>query len=245
VARKNVVLAEFTGRTGNFPTVTRTLLAKIPEADGKQSYLYDTCVRRGRGAAGGWGGGELEMQWLPTLPPGAAAPLQRPLRCRLTLRDTQHLLSLCSYTFHYIVERNVTYLCLTDEKNKRRLPFAFLDDIKGKFQAAYAHERIAVAIAFSMNAEFSRIMEDRLNYFNDNPNADSFGKVKGQLEEVKGVMVDNIEKVRPGAAGGAGGPRFRLAPKAFPCPACSPPLASHSPHACPLCIAGAGAGGED
>ena len=127
------------------------------------------------------------------------------------------------------MERGVTYLCLTDEKNKRRLPFAFLDDLKAKFQANYAHERIAVAIAFSMNAEFSRIMEDRLNYFNDNPNADSFGKVKGQLEEVKGVMVDNIEKVRPGAAGGAGGPRFRLAPKAFPCPACSPPLASPFP----------------
>ena len=90
----------------------------------------------------------------------------------------------------------MTYLCLTDEKNKRRLPFAFLDDIKAKFQAAYAHERIAVAIAFTMNADFSRVMEDRLNYFNDNPNADSFGKVKGQLEEVKGVMVDNIEKVR-------------------------------------------------
>jgi vesicle-associated membrane protein 7 len=53
-----------------------------------------------------------------------------------------------------------------------------------------------VAIAFSMNAEFSRVMEDRLNYFNDNPNADAFGKVKGQLDEVKGVMVDNIEKVR-------------------------------------------------
>ena len=44
VARKTVVLAEFTGRTGNFPTVTRTLLQKIPEADGKQSYLYDTFV---------------------------------------------------------------------------------------------------------------------------------------------------------------------------------------------------------
>ena len=100
-----------------------------------------------------------------------------------------------SYTFHYLVERGVTYLCLTDEKNKRRLPFAFLDDLKAKFQANYAHERIAVAIAFSMNAEFSRIMEDRLNYFNDNPNADSFGKVKSQLEDVKGVMVENIEKV--------------------------------------------------
>jgi hypothetical protein len=73
VARKNVVLAEFTGRTGNFPTVTRTLLAKIPEADGKQSYLYDTCVRagRGRGRSGCWGAR------LP--PPRAARPLLSPI----------------------------------------------------------------------------------------------------------------------------------------------------------------------
>lgn len=117
----------------------------------------------------------------------------------------------------------MTYLCLTDEKNKRRLPFAFLDDIKAKFQAAYAHERIAVAIAFSMNAEFSRVMEDRLNYFNDNPNADSFGKVKGQLDEVKGVMVDNIEKVRLTFCSGFGWPA-RTRPRPPSCPhscACS------------------------
>ena len=138
----------------------------------------------------------------------------------------------CSYTFHYIVERGVTYLCLTDEKNKRRLPFAFLDDIKAKFQANYPHERIAVAIAFSMNAEFSRIMEDRLNYFNDNPNADSFGKVKGQLEEVKGVMVDNIEKVRLGGGRPWRPWRPALPPgsqgPSLPAP-CSPPLASQFP----------------
>jgi len=28
--------------SGNFPTVTRVLLSKIPEHDGKMSYIYDT-----------------------------------------------------------------------------------------------------------------------------------------------------------------------------------------------------------
>ncbi len=129
----------------------------------------------------------------------------------------------------------MTYLCLTDEKNKRRLPFSFLDDIKAKFQAAYAHERIAVAIAFSMNAEFSRVMEDRLNYFNDNPNADAFGKVKGQLDEVKGVMVDNIEKVRghTPAGGRAGGWLSAPDPYTSHCRRLSsPPLLSSVPSRC-------------
>jgi hypothetical protein len=41
VARKTTVLAEYTARTGNFPTVTRTLLAKITDSEQKQSYVYD------------------------------------------------------------------------------------------------------------------------------------------------------------------------------------------------------------
>lgn len=42
VARGKSVLAEHTKMVGNFPTVTRVLLAKInTEQDGKMSYLYD------------------------------------------------------------------------------------------------------------------------------------------------------------------------------------------------------------
>jgi hypothetical protein len=44
VARKKVVLAEYTSSSGNFPTVTRVLLAKIPESDSKMSYVYDKHV---------------------------------------------------------------------------------------------------------------------------------------------------------------------------------------------------------
>ena len=44
IARKKSVLAEHTSSTGNFPTVTRVLLAKIPEHDSKMSYVYDMYV---------------------------------------------------------------------------------------------------------------------------------------------------------------------------------------------------------
>jgi hypothetical protein len=43
VARKTTVLAEYTARSGNFPTVTRTLLSKITDSEQKQSYLYERC----------------------------------------------------------------------------------------------------------------------------------------------------------------------------------------------------------
>mmetsp|Transcript_26205 Transcript_26205/g.84746 ORF Transcript_26205/g.84746 Transcript_26205/m.84746 type:complete len:105 (+) Transcript_26205:57-371(+) len=44
VARGNTVLAEYTFTSGNFPTITRVLLGKIPEQDGKMSYVYDQYV---------------------------------------------------------------------------------------------------------------------------------------------------------------------------------------------------------
>lgn len=44
IARKLSVLAEYTSLVGNFSTVTRVLLTKIPEQDGKMSYEYDNHV---------------------------------------------------------------------------------------------------------------------------------------------------------------------------------------------------------
>ena len=45
VARGKTVLSEFTFTSGNFPTITRLLLAKIDcSRDGKLSYVYDQYV---------------------------------------------------------------------------------------------------------------------------------------------------------------------------------------------------------
>ncbi len=41
-ARRQTVLAEYTARSGNFPTVTRVLLAKIADGDARMSYVYDS-----------------------------------------------------------------------------------------------------------------------------------------------------------------------------------------------------------
>lgn len=144
VSRQKTVLAEHTASsaTGNFPTVTRVLLAKIPTVDGKMSYVYD------------------------------------------------------QYVFHYIVENGICYLCMSDEPNKHRLPYAFLQEVKENFIAKYGVEKPQTAIAFSMNEKFSKIIANRMDYYNsDNPSVDNISVVKGQIEEVKDVMVQNIEKV--------------------------------------------------
>ena len=37
------------------------------------------------------------------------------------------------HVFHYLVEGNITYLCMADESMKRRIPFTFLEDVKRRF----------------------------------------------------------------------------------------------------------------
>ena len=41
VARGSTVLAEYSSSTGNFTQITRRILEKIPQQDGKMSYVYD------------------------------------------------------------------------------------------------------------------------------------------------------------------------------------------------------------
>uniref|UniRef100_A0AAV1USW3 Uncharacterized protein n=1 Tax=Peronospora matthiolae TaxID=2874970 RepID=A0AAV1USW3_9STRA len=142
VSREKTVLAEYTATSGNFPTVTRVLLAKIPPSDGRMSYVYD-----------------------------------------------RHL-------FHYIVEAGVTYLCMADDDLKRRVPFLFLDDLKKRFQEAYG-ARACTAIAFAMNSQFQHEIRRLLEYYNaHDPDADSsLARVRQQIDDVKDIMVENIDKV--------------------------------------------------
>eukprot|EP00752_Nemacystus_decipiens_P004928 g4485.t1 len=139
VARGKTVLAEFTFTTGNFPTITRVLLGKIPPEDSKMSYVYD-----------------------------------------------QHV-------FHYRVDDGLTFLCMADEDSRRRIPFAFLQEIKNRFQATYG-DRGATAAAFAMNEDFSRTLENQMDVFNS-PDGDQILATQQKLDEVKDVMVASVELV--------------------------------------------------
>ena len=77
----------------------------------------------------------------------------------------------------------------------RRIPFAFLDDIRDKFLRAYGPEAAQYAVAYEYNTEFSGVLQQRMRYFANDPNADAINRVRGGVAEVKNIMVENIEKV--------------------------------------------------
>lgn len=65
------------------------------------------------------------------------------------------------HIFHYIVDDGITYLCMADEEFGRRIPFAFLEDIKNRFRATYG-DRGKAAHAYAMNTDFSRVLQNQM-----------------------------------------------------------------------------------
>ena len=102
-----------------------------------------------------------------------------------TTQDTKMSYVYDQHVFHYIVENGIIYMCMADDVSRRRIPFAFLDDIKTKFQQDYGASAHS-AIAFSMNEEFGRVLQRQVDFFNG-PNADNFAVVNSKLDDVKNI----------------------------------------------------------
>jgi vesicle-associated membrane protein 7 len=72
----------------------------------------------------------------------------------------------------------------------------FLEDIKNRFTATYA-DRGKTAAAFAMNEDFARVLSKQMDFYSTNPNADKLSRVRGEIDEVKSVMVQNIGQATP------------------------------------------------
>ncbi|XP_025421830.1 vesicle-associated membrane protein 7 [Sipha flava] len=98
------------------------------------------------------------------------------------------------YLYHYICEDQIIYMCITDDEFQRSKAFFFLNEIKRRFQATYS-VRAQNAIAYSMNSEFAPILASEMKRFSNLNEFDTLSKVHGQLDELKDIMVRNIDNV--------------------------------------------------
>ncbi|GER55107.1 vesicle-associated membrane protein [Striga asiatica] len=100
------------------------------------------------------------------------------------------------HTFNYLVEDGFTYCVVAVESVGRQIPIAFLERIKEDFTKKYTGGKAATAVANSLNREFGPKLKEQMQYCADHPEEVSkLAKVKAQVSEVKGVMMENIEKV--------------------------------------------------
>jgi vesicle-associated membrane protein 7 len=101
--------------------------------------------------------------------------------------------SLESHVFHLLSADGLTFLCVADQSLGRTRPFAFLEDVKTRFLAVHATSAMS-APAYSLNAAFAPVLRERMLYHSD-PKSDTLSRVRGEVGELRDVMVDNIERV--------------------------------------------------
>lgn len=99
-----------------------------------------------------------------------------------------------NYLFHYICQDRIVYLCLTDDDFERSQAFNFLDEIKKRFQATCG-SRAQTALSSAMNSEFSGVLAARLKHHFENKGLDKVTESRAQMDELKGIMVRNIDLV--------------------------------------------------
>ncbi|KAJ1432083.1 Synaptobrevin [Sesbania bispinosa] len=76
----------------------------------------------------------------------------------------------------------------------RRIPFAFLEEIHQRFVRTYGRA-VFSAQPYGMNDEFSRVLSQQMEYYSNDPNADRINRLKGEMSQVRNVMIENIDKV--------------------------------------------------
>ncbi|KAK4266310.1 hypothetical protein QN277_027253 [Acacia crassicarpa] len=100
------------------------------------------------------------------------------------------------HTFNYLVENGFTYCVVAVESAGRQTPIAFLERVKDEFTKKYGGGKAATTSTRGLNKEFGPKLKEQMQYCVDHPEEISkLAKVKAQVSEVKGVMMENIEKV--------------------------------------------------
>lgn len=100
------------------------------------------------------------------------------------------------HTFNYHVENGFTYCVVAVDSVGRQIPTAFLDRVKEDFTKRYGGGKASTAVSHSLNHEFTSSLKKHMQHCAEHPEEISkLSKVKAQVSDVKGVMMENIEKV--------------------------------------------------
>lgn len=94
--------------------------------------------------------------------------------------------------FHYMLSNGLVYLCMAEESFSRRNCFMFLADVAGRFEATFGDRGLS-ASPYEMSDEFYKVLQSQMQYFTKHK--DPMAQVKGEVEEVKDLVSQTIEKV--------------------------------------------------
>ncbi|KAH9540504.1 hypothetical protein CY35_14G008500 [Sphagnum magellanicum] len=116
---------------------------------------------------------------------------------KLPTNNNKFTYSCDHHTFNYLVEDGITYLVVADDEFGRQIPFAFLERIKDDFKRRYQGGKTEnLDTVHALNKEFGPKLKEHMQFCVEHPEEmNKISKIKSQVAEVKGIMMDNIEKV--------------------------------------------------
>jgi len=99
------------------------------------------------------------------------------------------------FLFHYVSEGGITYLVMADDSAGRRMPFAFLGELQRRFTTLPSSSSVSDVPAHGLQGTFSPVIAELMDTYNDAPPQDELDRAKGELNQVKDIMVQNVEQI--------------------------------------------------
>ncbi|KAF5390994.1 hypothetical protein D9757_004045 [Collybiopsis confluens] len=101
-----------------------------------------------------------------------------------------------SYLFHYISEGGFTYLVMADDSAGRRLPFSFLHELQRKLLEAPSSSLSDPELpAYGLQSSFGPTIANLMHTYNTAPPVDEIARAQRELDQVKDIMVQNVEQI--------------------------------------------------
>mmetsp|Transcript_35574 Transcript_35574/g.42843 ORF Transcript_35574/g.42843 Transcript_35574/m.42843 type:complete len:253 (-) Transcript_35574:708-1466(-) len=109
--------------------------------------------------------------------------------------DSKFTYTCDGHTFNYLVDSGYTFLVVADGDVGRQLPFSFLARVAEDFNRKYG-PRALDAMANSLDREYGPALKEHMAFCTEHPEEmNKVAMVQKQVQEVKNIMMDNIEKV--------------------------------------------------
>ncbi|RVW33526.1 Vesicle-associated membrane protein 727 [Vitis vinifera] len=135
---------------------------------------------------------------------------------KLPSNSSKYTYSCDGHTFNFLIDSGFVFLVVADESAGRGAPFVFLERVKDDFKQRYGGSirsdgphpladeddddddlfEDRFSIAYNLDREFGPKLKEHMQYCMNHPEEISkLSKLKAQITEVKGIMMDNIEKL--------------------------------------------------
>jgi len=109
-------------------------------------------------------------------------------------KDTKMSYTYDTHVFHMLVEKGCVFMCMVKvtPTPAKKIPFAFLEDIKVRFKERF-QTRYDKVTASECYESFAVVLRARMEYYSKDPAVDKVGHVQKQVDEVKGIMAENVD----------------------------------------------------